>query len=147
MGGSVQGAPRTSLRRVISDDDEGRNARVCRDTGAGRETASQINECAHFNAVGVTTRATVRRGFGELVSGAGFFNQTLGVLSFESFENLVECLCLCFRSFHTLYSPSLLSMAEGGPKRKRMFKKNILLGLILSFRAGEEVRASRALMV
>jgi hypothetical protein len=27
----------------------------------------------------------------------------------------------------SLYSPSLLSMAEGGAKRKRIFEKNILL--------------------
>src|SRR5205823_14760574 len=118
--GSVQAAPRTSLWRVISDDNKGWNARICHDTGAGGETASQVKERAHFNAVGVATRATVRRRFGDPVGGACSFNQTLGILSFEPFENLVECLCLCFRSFHTLYPPSLLSMAEEGAKRKRV---------------------------
>jgi hypothetical protein len=94
------------------------------DTGAGGKTASQVKERVYFNAVGVATRAAVRRRFGEPVGGARFFNQALGILSFEPFEKLVECLRPGFRSFHTPYSPSLLSMAEGGAKRKRISGKS-----------------------
>ena len=146
--GSVQAAPRTSLRRGILDDDEGRNARVSRDTGAGGETASQVKERVHFNAVGAATRAAVRRRFGEPVGGARPFDQKLGVLRFESFENLVECLCLCFRSFHTLHSP--LAAINGGGKRKaetNFREKYSSENLIFSFWAGKEVRAPWALMV
>src|SRR5947209_15049971 len=130
---SVQIASHTSLRRGVLDDDEGRNARVYSDIGAGGETASQVKERVYFNAVGAATRAAVRRRFGEPVGGARPFEQKLGVLRFESFENLVECLCLCFRSFHTLYSPSLLSMAEGGTKRKQVSENNSPLNYSSAF--------------
>jgi IS30 family transposase len=48
-GGSVQAAPRTSLWRVILDDNEGRNARIHRNTGAGGETASQVKQRVYFD--------------------------------------------------------------------------------------------------
>jgi hypothetical protein len=46
---------------------------------------------------------------------------------------LVECWCLCFCSFHTLYSPLLLSMAEGGTKRKRVSENNSPLNYSSAF--------------
>ena len=72
--GSVQIASHTSLRRGVLDDDEGWNARVCRDTGARRETASQVKQRVHFNAVGAATRTAVRRRFSEPVGGARLFD-------------------------------------------------------------------------
>jgi hypothetical protein len=149
MRRSVQTASRTRLRRGVLNDDEGRNARVYPDTGAGGETASQVKERVYLNAVGAATCAAIRRGFGEPIGGARLFDQTLGVLSFEPFENLIECLCLCSRSFHTLHSP--LAAVNGGGRRKAEtnFRENTSFSenLFFGFRAGEEVRASRALMV
>ena len=149
MRRSVQTAARTRLRRGIFDYDEGRNAWVCHDTGTGGETASQVKERLCLNAVGAATCAAVRRGFGEPVGGARLFDQTLGVLRFEPFKNLIECLCLCFHPFHALHFP--LAVINGGERRKaetsfrenRSFSENLIFG----FRAGEEVRASRALMI
>jgi hypothetical protein len=143
MRRSVQTASRTRLRRGVFDYDEGRNAWVCHDAGASWKTASQVKERLYLNAVGAATCTAVRHGFGESVGGARFFDQTLGVLSFEPFENLIECLCLCSRSFHTLHSP--LAAVNGGGRRKA--ETNFSENLFFGFRAGEEVRASRALMV
>lgn len=149
MRRSVQTASRTRLRRGVFDYDEGRNAWVCHDAGASWETESQVKERLYLNAVGAATRTAVRHGFGESVGGARFFDQTLGVLSFEPFENLIECLCHCSLSFHTLHSP--LAAVNGGGRRKAEtnFRENTSFSenLFFGFRAGEEVRASRALMI
>src|SRR5947209_13140520 len=149
MRRSVQTASRTRLRRGLFDHDEGRNAWVCHDAGASWETASQVKERLYLNAVGAATCTAVRHGFGESVGGARLFDQALGVLSFEPFKNLIECLCLCSRSFHTLHSP--LAAVNGGGRRKAEtnFRENTSFSenLFFGFRAGEEVRASRALMV
>lgn len=149
MRRSVQTASGTRLRRGIFDYDEGRNAWICHDAGASWETASQVKERLCLNAVGVATRVAVRRGFGKPIGGARLFDQTHSVLWFKLFKNLIERLFLCFRPFHALHFP--LAIINGGGRRKAetSFRKNYSFSesLVFGFRAGEEVRTTRALMV